>query len=81
MSKIVCPHCNGSAGFHAREQVSGTATVFYTENGDWALDQTDMYAYLNHRGGKRAYCNLCRDYIGKTDELKTGNVEIEYQSY
>ncbi|MDW0112227.1 hypothetical protein QT711_03455 [Sporosarcina saromensis] len=78
MGKIICPHCNQSEGFYAKERVSGTATVHYTENGDWALDQSDMYASLQHSGGKRAYCNQCHKYIGKTDELKTGNIEQEY---
>ena len=82
MSKIVCPHCHESAGFYATERVTGTAKVHYTENGDWALDQTDMYGSLEHSGGKRAYCNNCNQYLGKTEDLKSGNIEKEgYQHY
>lgn len=38
--EIICPHCGSKDGFYTRERVSGTATIFYTNTGDYGNDQT-----------------------------------------
>lgn len=75
MSKIICPHCGESSGFYTKEVVTGSTVIYYTENGDYSSDQSEMYSHLNHSGGKNAYCSNCHKYIGKSAELISGNVE------
>lgn len=75
--KIICPHCNANDGFYVREQVTGTATVYYTNKGDYANENGQIYDSLVHKGGKLAYCSSCSKIIGKSDKLKSGNVEKE----
>lgn len=36
-----------------------------------------MYDYLNHSGGKIAYCMSCNKSIGKSEDLKSGKREEE----
>ncbi|MFC7686629.1 hypothetical protein [Ureibacillus sp. GCM10028918] len=78
---IVCPHCNAKSGFYIKETVTGTAYTYYTEKGDYAIDQTKMYTYLNHIGGKIAYCVECKKRIGKSKDLISGKTEenIEFR--
>ena len=75
MSVIVCPHCKAVEGFYVRERITGIATINYTELGDYASEQSSMYDYLNHSGGKNAYCVKCEKYIGKSEKLKSGIAE------
>jgi len=72
---IVCRHCNASEGFYVRERVVGTSTMYYTNTGDCKVDQHSMYDNLKHSGGKIAYCTNCHKSIGKSENLKSGNVE------
>lgn len=74
--RIECPHCESTEGFYTKETVTGTATIYYTENGDYAKDQTEMYS-LSHKGGKRAYCVQCNKIIGKSEDLISGKSELD----
>jgi len=75
LSKITCPHCNSNGGFYTKETVRGSTVVYYTENGDYAEDQTEMYSHLQHSGGKIAYCVYCNKRIGKSENLISGKDE------
>lgn len=75
MGEIICPHCKSNRGFYVRETVRGSATVLYTNNGDYSNDQSAMYDGLMHRGGKNAYCVRCHKQIGKSANLISGNIE------
>lgn len=74
---IICPHCNSSEGFYTKERVMGTAKINYTNTGDYMAEQSSMYDYLQHSGGKVAYCINCHKSIGKSEDLKSGNREID----
>ena len=69
MSTIICKHCGDDSGFYVKERVTGTVAVYYTEEGKYHEDQTDMYEHLSHVGGKKAYCSSCHKYIGKSEDL------------
>ena len=70
MSKIICKYCGSNSGFYVQERVTGKATVYYTENGEYHEgQQEDMYTHLVHSGGKKAYCDSCHKYIGKSKDL------------
>jgi len=75
MSVIKCPHCKAEEGFYVRERITGTATILYTELGDYATEQSSMYDYLQHSGGKIAYCVNCEKSLGKPEKLKSGMAE------
>ncbi|MGR6904749.1 hypothetical protein [Lysinibacillus fusiformis] len=72
MSIIICPYCKAEDGFYVKERITGTATIHYTELGDYAEEQSSMYDYLNHSGGKIAYCAKCEKSLGKAEKLKSG---------
>lgn len=72
MAAIICPHCESQEGFYTREQVRGTATVRYTEQGHYASENGHIYDYLTHSGGKNAYCLDCKKYVGKSADLISG---------
>lgn len=70
MMIIICPHCHANEGFYVKEQVRGTAVVFYDNEGFYDDDhQTAMYDNLSHSGGKLAYCQNCDKTIGKSVKL------------
>ena len=70
MGEIICKYCGSNSGFYVCERVTGTATVYYTENGEYNKEQSeDMYTYLVHSGGKKAFCASCDKYIGKSKDL------------
>lgn len=75
MNVIICPHCKAKEGFYVKERVTGTATIIYTELGDYASQQDGMYDYLYHSGGKIAYCINCKKSLGKAEKLKSGVFE------
>lgn len=74
---IICPHCHANDGFYVKEQVRGTAAIYYNNKGDYEFVQTSMYDNLSHSGGKLAYCQNCDKTIGKSKELKSRNIEKE----
>ncbi|MCM3239076.1 hypothetical protein M3589_15235 [Heyndrickxia oleronia] len=77
MAVIICPHCESQEGFYTKEQVRGIATPHYTKEGHYAIDNSHIYDSLTHSGGKRAYCVVCKKYIGKSEELISGLIEEE----
>jgi len=80
-NKIVCPHCGCDKGFFTKERVTGSATTFYNSNGDCEEDQSIMYDHLRHYGGTRAFCKGCERYLGKTEDLASGEQENEAGVY
>ncbi|MCK1999958.1 hypothetical protein MZM54_00995 [[Brevibacterium] frigoritolerans] len=74
---IICPYCKADDGFFTKERVVGTAKINYSNKGDYLSDQSSMYDNLIHSGGKIAYCTNCHKSIGKSEDLKSGNVEDE----
>lgn len=81
MVVITCPHCESQEGFYTKEQVKGTSTPHYTKEGHYATENGHIYDYLNHSGGKRAYCIICQKYIGKSADLITGKIEEDEREY
>ncbi|WP_341320336.1 hypothetical protein NSQ62_11785 [Solibacillus sp. FSL H8-0523] len=77
MKVINCTHCGSDGGFYTKETVKGRATVYYTNNGDYAENQTEMYS-LNNSGGKVAHCVDCNKKIGNSADLISGNAEKSY---
>jgi hypothetical protein len=75
---IVCKYCGAQDGFYVEERVTGKATVYYTNNGDYAEENGQMYDDLKHSGGKIAYCSNCDKSMGKSEDLKSGNYEGEH---
>lgn len=78
---IVCRHCGVNEGFYVRERVTGISTMYYTNDGDLKAEQDSMYDNLTHTGGKTAYCTKCHKSIGKSENLKSGNVEENLTFY
>lgn len=72
---IVCKHCGAEDGFYVKERVTGIATIYYDNKGDYGEDQSAMYDYLSHSGGKKAYCQNCKKHIGKSEDLISGKTE------
>lgn len=77
MSVITCPHCNAQHGFYVKEQVRGTAIVRFNKSGHYALDNGEIYDGLRHFGGVNAYCQMCDKYIGKKDDLISGEAAAD----
>lgn len=72
---IICPHCKAEDGFYVKERVVGKTQVFYTAKGEYREENGGIYDGLQHYGGKFAYCTNCHKNIGKSDSLKSGEME------
>lgn len=72
---IICKHCGESAGFYTRQQAHGLVVVNYTNTGDMRDENGTMHDDLFYTGGKNAYCRACDRYLGKTEDLVTGETE------
>lgn len=72
---IACKHCGASKGFFVKERVTGTAIIYYTNRGDYAAENDQMYDSLSHSGGRTAFCSNCEKPIGKSEKLKSHMTE------
>lgn len=75
MAVITCPHCESQEGFYTKEQVTGPSEPHYTNEGHYAAENGHIYDSVSHSGGKRAYCIVCKKYIGKSADLISGVAE------
>jgi hypothetical protein len=64
-----CPYCGSSAGFFIRQQVTGSISINFNYDGSDA-DNTEMYDYLTHKGGKVAYCQDCEKKLFNMSEIE-----------
>ena len=64
-----CPHCGSTESYYLKYQVYGSAKCYFNFDGSEA-ENGDMYEYLQHKGGKVAYCSNCHKKICKAEELK-----------
>ncbi|MFC5587467.1 hypothetical protein ACFPRA_00910 [Sporosarcina soli] len=77
MTVITCPHCESQEGLYTKERVTGPSTPHYTKEGHYAEGNGHIYESVIHSGGKRTYCIVCKEYIGKSENLISGLTEEE----
>lgn len=65
-----CPFC-GYEEFYTHDYIFGTSEYFQRFDGKEATDNSQMYDFLTHQQGARAYCCNCWSYLGNiiTNEL------------
>ncbi|MGK5512332.1 hypothetical protein [Brevibacillus formosus] len=61
-----CPYCGSEEGYYTKMQVSGSVRYHIGFDGS-ERENGDMYTYLNHKGGKNAYCSDCHKKLFKLD--------------
>ncbi|MCA1066082.1 hypothetical protein QTG56_25670 (plasmid) [Rossellomorea sp. AcN35-11] len=64
-----CPHCQSASGFYSKIQVTGSSVQRYHYDGSEA-DNTELYAHLNHKESKYAYCLDCNKRLFEMDEVE-----------